>query len=101
MCDADDGELALFLVTNCQNGDTLAACPGHFIVWAQTMLQAMAPDPQDGGRAEATGGAQAPEEVGEGPSPPRRKRGQSRRQADSGEAPDTVSPFPDIPPDDL
>lgn len=66
ICDAADGELAAFMVTKLDDGDTLALCPGHMVDWARTMLDAVAPADALDSSPEVGAGAPFPSDGADG-----------------------------------
>lgn len=44
-CDSDDGNAAVMLITNLENGDTFACCGECFPTWVRTVADQLAPAP--------------------------------------------------------
>lgn len=90
-CDANDGELAAFLITKLDDGDTIAVCPGHVADWCRMMLDAL-------GVTDSP--ATTPGADGAAPFPPGGDHGQGEGDGGvpGGEAGATV-PGPDDPDD--
>ncbi len=96
MCDTEDGVPADVLVTNLDNGDTLALCAGCFPAWCRAMLDQLdRPTLPDGAQASVMP-ATAQEEGEATPSTPSPKRHRTRQETaqatpQNDQAPDQVS----------
>lgn len=99
-CDSDDGNPALFLITNMETGDTLNPCVLHAADTFRALADAFAAIPDQEPAPEPTVGA-APGEEGEAaPNPPRPKSGQDGHEAAPKALTSQASPFPDATPID-
>ncbi len=95
MCDSEDGQAADVLVTNLDNGDTLALCAGCFPAWCRAMLDQLdRPTLPDGAQASVvpTTAQEEGEAAPSTPSPKRRRTRHAATQAtpQNDQAPDQV-----------
>lgn len=99
-CDSDDGNPALFLITNLETGDTLSPCALHAGDTFRALADAFAPIPDQEPALEPTAGGTAAQEGEAAPVPPRPKSGQDGHEAAPKALTSEASPFPDATPVD-
>lgn len=99
-CDQDDGEQALFLVSNLDDGSALAMCRNCFASWVVALADSIGTHSPNGAAEAALVDAEAPQEVEAAPKPPRPKRGRRAPQSFEEAVSAPESPFRDPPSDD-
>lgn len=99
MCDTEDGELAIMLISNLGNGDTIALCATCFPGWCVAAAEAFnAAAAQEAARLEEP----QPTAAEEGEATPSTPSPKSRRTGDQATPKDLKaesSPFAEVAPD--